>query len=198
MRSVSVKRPQLAPIFRSETQLQILAVIYLEPGQHFALADVVARLSRPQPTVAREVARLVEAGLLESELVRGRRSVWAATESPIFAELESLLLKTVGPKPIIEGELAGLAGSWRALIYGSWARRFAGQGGPVPNDIDLLIVGAVDVRDARERADRASARLHRDVNITVLSQVEWDEQKSGFVRELREAPRIELTVQAGA
>ncbi len=97
MRCVSSSRPQLAPIFRSETQLQIMALVYLEPDRHFAVPEVVATLRAPQPTVAREIDRLVAAGLLETELVRGRRSVWASADSPLFPELHSLLLKTVGP-----------------------------------------------------------------------------------------------------
>jgi hypothetical protein len=198
MRCVSSSRPQLAPIFRSETQLQIMALVYLEPDRHFAVPEVVATLRAPQPTVAREIDRLVAAGLLETELVRGRRSVWASADSPLFPELHSLLLKTVGPKPVIESELMGLEGTWRAMIYGSWARRFAGESGPVPADIDLLLVGDVDVQDARERAERASERLRRDVNVTVVSRAEWDSADSGFLRELHAAPLVELSVPAAA
>lgn len=198
MQSVSSQRPQLAPIFRSATQLQIMAVVYLEPERHFAVPEIVAAVGRPQPTVAREVDRLVATGLLETELIRGRRFIWAAADSPIFAELQSLLLKTMGPKPVLEEELLGLAGVQRAVIYGSWARRFAGESGSVPADIDLLVIGAVDIDDVRARAERASIRLRRDVNATVLSAQEWDEEQSGFVQELHGAPLIELSIELTA
>lgn len=194
MRSVSTKRPQLAPIFRSATQLQIMSLTYLEPEKHFAIPEVVAALGRPQPTVAREIDRLVAAGLLETELIRGRRTVWAASGSPIFGELQSLLLKTAGPKRVLEEELAGLRGARQAMIYGSWARRYAGEAGLFPADIDLLIVGSADVGEARACAERASARLGRDVNPTVLSQHEWDSKESGFIRELHDAALTELTL----
>lgn len=196
MRSVSSQRPQLAPIFRSDTQLQIMGLTYLEPDHHFAVPDLVRALRRPQPTVAREIDRLVRAGLLETELSRGRRSVWAAANSPVFPELQSLLLKTVGPKPVLEEELTGLAGVERAMIYGSWARRFAGEPGPVPTDIDLLVLGDADVAGVRARADQASLRLGRDVDATVLSLREWDEAQSGFVRELRSGALTELAIPA--
>lgn len=198
MRCVSSSRPPLAPIFRSATQLEIMALTYLEPERRFAIPEIVAALNRPQPTVAREVDRLAEAGLLETELVRGRRSVWAAVDSPIFEELQSLLLKTLGPKAVLENELEGLPAVRHAMIYGSWARRFAGESGPIPADIDLLVVGGVDVGEVRVRAERASARLHRDVNATVLSEQEWDNGQSGFVRQLHGAPLIELAVLSDA
>src|SRR5438876_887565 len=121
MRCVSTSPPRLAPIFRSDTQLQILAATYLEPERHFTIPELIQRSSRPQPTVVREVERLTDAGLLESELRSGRRTVWAASASPIFDELRSLLLKTIGPKAVLEQRLAGLSGIERAVIYGSWA-----------------------------------------------------------------------------
>lgn len=72
--------------------------------------------------------------------------MWAATGSPIFGELQSLLLKTVGPKWVLEEELAGLPGVREAMIYGSWARRYAGEARPFPADIDLLISLAILTR----------------------------------------------------
>jgi hypothetical protein len=92
----------------------------------------VQRSNHPQPTVAREVDRLTEAGLLQSELRDGRRTVWADTTSPIFDELHSILLKTIGPKSVIEQQLRGLQGVDQALIHGSWARRYMGEPGPLP------------------------------------------------------------------
>ncbi len=77
--------------------------------------------------MAREVKRLSDAGLLESALRSGRRTVWAASSSQIFDELRSILLKTIGPKAVLEEHFAGLGGVDRAMIYGSWARRYDGE-----------------------------------------------------------------------
>lgn len=192
MRCVSTTRSRLAPIFRSDTQLQILAATYLQPDRRFSIPDLVARAKRPQPTVAREVERLTEAGLLESALHQGRRSVWAATEAPIFDELRSILLKTVGPKPVIEECLTGVAGIHHAFIYGSWARRYQGEPGAAPNDIDLLVVGSVDVDLVRARSDEASSELGRDVNATVLTDDEWEAAASGFLQQVKNGPLVEL------
>ena len=184
--------PRLAPIFRSDTQLQILGATYLEPERHFTIPELVGRSSRPQPTVAREVERLVEAGLLETELRSGRRSVWAATVSPIFDELHSILLKTIGPKAVLETQIRGLSGVDRALIYGSWARRYHGAAGHFPQDIDLMVIGDGDVREIRAQADRASRELGRDVNVTVLTPDEWDNSPTGFITHLKSEPLVEL------
>jgi predicted nucleotidyltransferase len=192
MRCVSVAPPRLAPIFRSDTQLQILGATFLEPERHFAIPELVERSGRPQPTVAREVDRLAEAGLLQSELRSGRRSVWANTTSPIFDELHSILLKTIGPKAVIEQLLRGVDGVDQALIYGSWARRYHGEPGPLPQDIDLMVIGRADVTAVRSRADAASHRLGRDVNVTVLTTGEWERGETGFLTQLKTQPLVTL------
>jgi len=189
---VSTQRAPLAPIFRSHTQLQILGATYLEPERHFTIPELVERASRPQPTVAREVERLTEAGLIESELRSGRRTVWAASSSPIFDELRSILLKTIGPKAVLEQQLRGLHGVDRALIYGSWARRYHGEPGPLPQDIDLVVVGSGDVAEIRTAADNASRTLGRDVNVTVLRCAEWGRGKNRFITHIKSEPLVEL------
>jgi predicted nucleotidyltransferase len=179
MRYVSTRRRRLAPIFCSDTQLQILGATYLEPERRFTIPELVARSSRPQPTVAREVERITEAGLLESELRSGRRTVWAAATSPIFNELQSLLIKTVGPRAVLEDRFRGVRGVERAFIYGSWASRYHGEPGPQPQDIDLLVIGSANVADIRSEADIATRTLGRDVNVTVVTPAEWDRAANG-------------------
>lgn len=195
MRCVSTAPSRLAPIFRSDTQLRILGATYLEPERRFTVPELVERSSRPQPTIAREVDRLVEAGLLETELRSGRRTVWAATESPIFDELRSILLKTIGPKAVIEKQLIGLAGIERAVIYGSWAQRYHGEAGPIPQDVDLLVIGTPDVGEVRAEADAATRKLGRDVNVTVMSPTEWNDAKSGFIAHLKASPLVDLDLK---
>ena len=180
------------PIFRSDTQLQILGAAYLEPERRFTIPELIARSHRPQPTVAREVDRLADAGLLESELRSGRRTVWAATTSPIFDELRLILLKTIGPKAVLEQHYHGVAGIDSAMIYGSWARRHSGEAGPLPQDIDLMVVGTADVNAVRRKSDLASRVLGRDVNVTMLSPAEWAAAGNGFVAHLKGSPLVEL------
>ncbi|MCL2804081.1 MAG: MarR family transcriptional regulator [Micrococcales bacterium] len=193
---MSTPRPSLAPIFRSEVQLGVLGATYLEPERRFAIRELIERTGKPQPTVAREVERLTEAGLIESELKSGRRSVWAVTTSPIFTDLRSLLAKTIGPKAKIEDQLVGIKGIDYAAIYGSWAARFYGEPGPQPNDIDVLVVGSPDVARVRAAVDGAARSCGRDVSVSVLSPEEWTEAGTGFVRNVKDGPLVELDLGA--
>ena len=187
--------PRLAPIFRSDTQLQILGATYLEPERHFTIPELVDRSSRPQPTVAREVDRLAEAGLLQTELRSGRRTVWANTTSPIFDELHSILLKTIGPKAVLETQLRGLPGLDRALIYGSWAERYHGTPGLPPHDVDVLVVGAVDRTDVYDAADRAQHRLGMQVNPVIRTPEQWAGDADSLVVQIKASPTLDVTAE---
>lgn len=195
-RHVSAPPPALLPLFRSAHQLRLLSALLLEPKRTFTITELAAATGVPQPTVSREVARLLGAGVLLLSDERGRRVVQANTDSPIFPELASLMLKTSGPKAVLERALADLRGLQDAFIYGSWARRYHGEPGPQPADIDVLVVGKPDVNEARLRAEQASADLGRDVNVTVLSTEEWSAEDSGFIQHVRTSPRVALDVPA--
>lgn len=184
--------PRLAPIFRSEVQLHVLGATFLEPDREFSIPDLMERSDRSQPTVAREVQRLADAGLLTSRLRHGRRVVQANEASPIFGELRALLLKTIGPKAVIEDVLRSVAGIERAFIYGSWARRYLGEPGPLPEDVDLMVIGDPDVSAVREAADMATLRIQHDVNVTILDAVEFASSRSGFVDQVKRQPIVDI------
>ena len=93
---------------------------------------------------------------------------------------------------MLEKRLSRLRGVDRALIYGSWARRYHGEPGPLPQDVDLLVIGTADVGEVRAETDSASRKLGRDVNATVLTRSEWNKPKSGFVAHLKSEPLVEL------
>jgi hypothetical protein len=58
---------------------------------------------------------------------------------PVAAPLIRLLRVTFGPQTVI-GEEFDLVGADSVLIYGSWAERYRGTPGLLPNDVDVLVV----------------------------------------------------------
>lgn len=181
---------------RSRNQLQLLATLVLAPTRVWSMAELVERTGIPQPSVSRELRRLADAGLLHISGRVNARQVQVNTESVIFPELHGLMLKTVGPKPILEDALQQVEGIERAAIYGSWARRYRGQAGPEPQDIDLLVVGTPDVDPLRAIIDHAAKTLGRDVNPTVLTKQEWARGRSGFITQLHHDELVELDIHS--
>ena len=79
--------------------------------------------------------------------------------------------------------------------YGGAAARYQGEPGPVPGDVDVLVVGETDRDDVYDAADRASTQLHREVNPSVVSVHRWSApeiEADPFIRGLRERPLVQL------
>jgi hypothetical protein len=111
-----------------------------------------------------------------------------------YPELSVLLLKALGPASLIEPAVARLDDVEQAFLIGSWAARYLGEPGPPPGDVDVLLIGTPDwgavVRMARELTDV----LGQEVNPTILSPEQWRDAESGFVRQVRQEPRLEVAV----
>lgn len=192
IRSVSEAPPGLLPIFRSRHQLELLGHLFVHAASAFSIAELERHTGIPQQTVSREVDRLAKAGLISVRTAGRMKLVEAAADSPYFPELRALLLKATGPATVLGDRLAQVAGIEEAYIFGSWARRYEGELGPPPADVDVLVVGDADPDAVEAACVEAGRRLGLEVNPVVLSQDEWPRSRSGFIRQLRQDPVLRL------
>jgi predicted nucleotidyltransferase len=89
--------------------------------------------------------------------------------------------------------LATIDGAERAYIYGSWAARYRGEPGPVPGDLDVLVVGTADPDDVFEAAGAAERRLGREVNVRIVTPATWSGPAADpFLQSVRTRPLVEL------
>jgi hypothetical protein len=176
--------PALLPVFRSQHQAELLMWLMLHPGQEFSVSDLAVRLRVPLSTLHREVVRLDEAGLIVSRTLGRNRLLHANISHPAAPALTQLLEVTFGPKAVVAEEFA-IDGAEQVLIFGSWAARYAGQSGPPPHDIDVLVLGKVDRADLYDAADRAHARLGIEVNPVVRTPEQWDDPADVLVSQIR-------------
>lgn len=56
-----------------------------------------------------------------------------------------------------------------AFNYGSWAARYAQHSGPVPNDIDLLVIGEPDRHLLGDALEKPESVLHAGKSMSVAS-----------------------------
>jgi DNA-binding transcriptional ArsR family regulator len=176
--------PALLPVFRSQHQAELLMWLMLHPDQEFGVSDLAMRLGVPLSTLHREVVRLDEAGLISSRSLGRNRLLRANTDHPAAQALTQLLEVTFGPRVVVAEEFA-IAGAERVLIFGSWAARYAGQTGPPPHDIDVLVIGKVDRADLYDAADRAHARLGIEVNPVVRTMKQWTDPTDALVAQIK-------------
>ncbi|MGH3383530.1 MAG: ArsR family transcriptional regulator [Nocardioidaceae bacterium] len=157
--------------------------LMLHPDQEFGVSDLATRLGVALSTLHREVVRLDEAGLITSRTLGRNRLVRANNNHPAALALTQLLEVTFGPKAVVAEEFA-IPGAQQVVIFGSWAARYAGEVGPPPHDIDVLVIGKVDRADLYEAADRARARLGIEVNPVVRTPQQWDDPADALVAQI--------------
>lgn len=188
---MKVAAPALLPLLRSQAQGEILAWVFLMPGEH-SIAEIARETSIPEATVLREVNRLVATGFV-SERRRGRaRLVSPNQQNAATQPLTALLAVTFGPPYVLRERLSRLEGVDFAAIHGSWAARATGYPGHAPNDIDLLVVGEVTRADLDDVAEDAASSLRRPVIVTIVTLEAWQAGDDPFVVSVQERPLITL------
>lgn len=190
--------PRLSALFRSDTQAEILARVILNPDHQYSVSDLSRIVGAAYATTHREVQRLVDLGLFTQQQV-GRALLISANESdPAYTHVAGLLRLSYGPTSVLPSVLAGISGIEEAFIYGSWAARRAGEPGPPPGDVDVLVVGDPPRSEIYDAAQQAEQRLGREVNIRVTSTAAWHEATDPFLRTLRERPLTALELEERA
>ncbi len=180
----------VAPVFRSDAQARILAALLLQP-EELSVTDLAAAAEVTYPTAHREVARLLQAGILKERRVGRTRMLSANSHSPLTEPLRQLAAVTAGPVAFLKEELVEIPGVESAFLFGSFAARAEGQEGAAPADIDVMVVGKPAVEDVYAAADRVQERVGRPVNVTILSgeEIKGD---SGFLLQVESQPTIQL------
>jgi len=163
-------------------------VLLLGEGE-LSITDLADKAVLAYPTAHREVARLLDAGILAERRVGRTRLVHSNAGSPLVAPLRDILLVATGPVVLLAEHLAPLEGIESAFLYGSFAARMRGIAGTSPNDIDLMVIGQPDPSAVYDVCSRVELVVGRPVNPTILTRAEAHE-RSGFLEHLRANPVI--------
>jgi hypothetical protein len=165
--------PTLLPIFRSQQQAELLALVLGEPETEFGLTELAEKTAIPYASIHREIQRALSAGLVTDRLVGRTRLVRADTTSPYFRGLSEVLVMAFGVPWVLGQAVGGLSGINSAYIYGSWAARFTGEAGGRPvGDIDLLVLGTPDRDELYRAVGLVEGRLGRPIQVTIRS-ADW-------------------------
>ena len=158
-------------------------------GEELSVTDLANRVGLAYPTAHREVARLLDAGILSERQVGRTRLIRANDESPLVDPLREILTVATGPVVVLAEELAHIDGIESAFLYGSFAARMLGYAGPAPHDIDVMVLGEPDVDAVYEACARIEAAVHRPVNPTILTRAQFA-APSGFLDDVRSGPAV--------
>lgn len=169
---------------------RVLAVLLLQPQQALHLRELARLTDSHAGTLARELDKLAQAGLLIRSEQRNQVLYQANARHPLFSDLAALFQKTHGMLPAIREALAPLDAQIRlALVFGSVARGTPSLG----SDIDLLVLGSVDFMPLAQAVFPLHATLGREVNTVLYTPEEFAARAQGgdaFARDVLAKPLL--------
>jgi hypothetical protein len=190
--AVVVSTPTLAPLFRSDLQFRLLGYLAAVDGREATVTELASAIDASYGATWAEVDRLLEFGALEDRRVGRSKLVRLADGPSYMVPLRQLLRQTYGPLPLLHDELGKMDGVIDAFVYGSWARRYAGEPGQGPADVDALVIVSpeADPHRVHRACSRVADKTGATVNATVLTADEWARDESAFAANVRGGSRI--------
>ena len=186
-------QPTMADALFPKVRQRVLAVLFGNPDRSFYANEVIALAQSGTGAVQRELAALLDAGLLLMTRRGNQKHFQANSAAPVFAELRGLVLKTMGLADVLRAALAPLeAQVSTAFVYGSVAK----QQDTAHSDIDVLIVSAtLGYADVFGALESATTQLGRKVNPTLYTPEDISKrmaQDNAFVTRVLQQPKIWL------
>jgi predicted nucleotidyltransferase len=183
---------KLSEILFGKTRQAVLSLLYGHADESFYLRQIVRVAGGGMGAVQRQVNTLVDAGLV-TRINKGRQIYYQANaESPVFAELKSIIIKTAGIGDILKIALAPIAQQIDcAFIYGSMARGKE----KANSDVDVFVIGQVTFSDVVAVLSPMQDTLGREINPTVYPAKEFREKlskKNHFIKALMAGEKIYL------
>jgi predicted nucleotidyltransferase/predicted transcriptional regulator with HTH domain len=176
---------------RSKARRRLLAYFFTNPTARCHLRDLAERLNIDPSNLSKELRRLELEGLFRSE-VSGRQKYFQLNrEYSLFAEVRSIVAKTIGAAPLIGQSLKRIEGIGEAYLYGSFARNQQDTG----SDIDVLVIGNPREEVLAEAVRKLERHLGREINYTVLTAKEFTSRrarKDAFLENVWHNKRIAL------
>ena len=181
----------LETLFSSRVRAKVLAALFLSPGIERNAWELAHSLQENYSAVWKELNRLEGLGILASEQKGNAKAYQVDPACPVAPELRSLVLKTEGIGAAIRQKLLERDTVKEAFIYGSYVAGEADQ----QSDIDLMIIGEVNLEDLAPIITAAEQELNRPVNYVIYSQQEWNDKLANqepFAMNVNQSPKIML------
>ena len=186
----------IAQTLLPKTRLAVLKELTNATHEGLHLRELERRTGLDSRGLLRELHGMRDAGILIAKRV-GRQVFYRLNPScPIHDDLRSIVLKTVGLVDVLKEALSPFAGRIDlAYVYGSLASGEAS----VQSDVDVMIVGAVSLRELSGALREAGSLLRREINPTLYQPEEYQEAlatQNSFVSRVHQGPRLDLIGEA--
>lgn len=191
-------KPGLSNALFTKTQQRVLGLMLGNPDRSYYANEIMRFAGAGIGTVQRELESLTLVGILTVHKVGNQKHYQANRSAPIFEELRSIVLKTLGVADVVREALAPLAKHIAvAFIYGSLAKGTD----TVHSDVDVMIIGMkVSYTDVIPHVVKAQHRIGRTINPSIYTAAELGRKLAGansFLVAVMKQPKIFLIGSEG-
>jgi predicted nucleotidyltransferase len=178
----------LADALFGKTKKAVIGILFSKPDISVHLRELARMAAVSAPMMQRELAILVDAGIITSRKDGNRIAFKANDACPIFEELSGIARKTIGVADSIKSALRG-KDIELAFIFGSIATGKENA----DSDIDLMVVGDIDNIELNGLIAPLEDSLRRPIHISHYRTQEWTEiNKDRLINKIVNGPKIIL------
>jgi len=142
----------------------VLSLLLCRSDTSMYFREIERSVGMGRGAVQRELENLVNTGLIVRRKQGNQVYYQANPQSPIFAELKSLMVKTTGVAAVLREALKPFRGRIEtAFIYGSFAKGTENAG----SDVDVLVIGDLTFSEVVDALASAQESIGREVNPSV-------------------------------
>jgi len=179
----------LAKILSSQIRAGIFGILFGMRERPVHMREIERLSGFAIGTIQQELRKLKELDLVTRRRDGNRVYYEANVLHPLYPEIRSMVLKTVGLVGILRSALEESPDIRAAFIYGSIAKGEEKAG----SDLDLMIIGELGLRKLTAMLYGTSERIGREVNPHVISPAEFrKKRKEGdhFLSSVLREPRV--------
>lgn len=179
----------LETLFGSRTRARLLEWLFMHPDEHFYVRQLEEILDLDSTNISRELYHLLRIGIVSLKRYGRQKHYSTDTESPIFNDLQNLILKTSGLVDVIKRNLVSVEEKIRlAFVYGSVANGSFGAA----SDIDLIIVGNIKLGEIASMLRKAEQILKREINASVYDSGDFRSRlkEEGFIYRITNGKKL--------
>ena len=180
---------QVLDAFFSPPEQRLLATVLTHPSRDFGTLELLSQMGNSRGAGSAVLRRWVESGLLKEQRIGNQRRFAANPGFLLYPELRKIALKTVGLSQPLARALTPLADQLQeAFVFGSVA---AGKD-TSDSDIDLVVVGDVDLFIVSPLLDPVEQELGRPIHVNIYRMDEWASDGDPVLQAIKNGPRIDL------
>ncbi len=179
----------LKDLIISKVRVKLLEIFFTNPEEIYHVRELVRKTDEEINAVRRELAHMEKSGMVKKEPRGNRLYYWFNKSYLFYPELARIIAKTTG----LGAEIIKNKNRIGRLNFVAFSGKFVQKEARKPNEVDILVVGAVVMPELAALIKAEEAKIQREINYTVMAPDEFSfrkRRKDPFLGEVLAVTRV--------